>query len=346
MGLTAMVLLAMVFIRWQKRPNDWQKRKSFSSWLLPLHTNQSTFLSSKSSSRRSSIFGSRKSKSGNSGYFNNQGLGRYFTFSELQNATLNFDEKIVIGVGGFGKVYFGELEDGTKTAIKRGNRVLSRACHKPSTAKGSGELAEWAMQWYRKGMIDKIIDPQIAGTINPGSLKKYVEAAEKCLAEYGVDRPGMGDVLWNLEYALQLQEASSQPDISEDKSTNLIALKKPSRRAPEGESAVSISDDSEVTLDSPMFSELGNFQGSEPKHLKLTIPRSSFEPNSWCVVVEQRKMPIWRTTKVCIAINRMEDVAKQRSTILAVEDRKISDVSSHLNMFVDSYSLSIILYLD
>ncbi|PIN26451.1 Serine/threonine protein kinase [Handroanthus impetiginosus] len=66
-------------------------------------------------------------------------------------------------------------------------------------------LAEWAMECQKKGMIEQIIDPHLTDQIKPSSLKKFVETAEKCLAEYGVDRPTMGDVLWNLEYAYQLQ---------------------------------------------------------------------------------------------------------------------------------------------
>ncbi|KAK9996140.1 hypothetical protein SO802_020826 [Lithocarpus litseifolius] len=72
LAVAAMLLLAMVFVRWQKRPEGWEKRNSFSSWLLPLRGSNSSLLSSKSSSRRSSQYGSRKSKNGYSTYFSTQ----------------------------------------------------------------------------------------------------------------------------------------------------------------------------------------------------------------------------------------------------------------------------------
>ncbi|BAS70479.1 Os01g0155500, partial [Oryza sativa Japonica Group] len=44
-----------------------------------------------------------------------------FPFAALQDATGNFDEGLVIGEGGFGKVYAAVLQDGTKVAVKRAN---------------------------------------------------------------------------------------------------------------------------------------------------------------------------------------------------------------------------------
>ncbi|KAE9620758.1 putative protein kinase RLK-Pelle-CrRLK1L-1 family [Lupinus albus] len=100
--------------------------------------------------------------------------------------------------------------------------LCTRPALNPVLPREQVNIAEWAMSWQKKGMLDQIMDQNLVGKVNLASLKKFGETAEKCLAEYGVDRPSMGDVLWNLEYALQLQETSSALTEPEDNSTNHI----------------------------------------------------------------------------------------------------------------------------
>ncbi|PIN24677.1 Serine/threonine protein kinase [Handroanthus impetiginosus] len=103
--------------------------------------------------------------------------------------------------------------------------LLEVLCARPvidhSLPREQVNLSEWAMSWQKKGELDKIVDPLLVGKINVNCLRKYGETVEKCLQDYGVDRPSMVDVLWDLEYCLKLQNAAVVREPYEDSTTDV-----------------------------------------------------------------------------------------------------------------------------
>lgn len=86
----------------------------------------------------------------------------------------------------------------------------------PSLPRDRVNLVEWAMALKKRGKLENIIDLCLKGEIRPDSLQKFGEITVKCLAECGVNRPYMGDVLWNLECALKMQGNDGRPDLNGD----------------------------------------------------------------------------------------------------------------------------------
>ncbi|PWA83107.1 receptor-like protein kinase ANXUR1 [Artemisia annua] len=71
-------------------------------------------------------------------------------------------------------------------------------------------LADYALQSARKGTLEEMVDPQIKGTIKPEAFKKFTDCSLRCLADHGMERPSMGDVLWTLEFVLKLEPSDEE----------------------------------------------------------------------------------------------------------------------------------------
>nr|POF02819.1 putative receptor-like protein kinase [Quercus suber] len=146
--------------------------------------------------------------------------------------------------------------------------LLEVLCARPAIdstlPREQANLAKWAILCKNKGLLEDIIDPLLKDQIDPNSLRKFIETIEKCLQECSTDRPTMGDILWDLEYALQLQQTAMSREPHEDSTVGgSAALAMPNVwRFPsismsiEKDDMPAIMDDDSYTRDSEVFSQL------------------------------------------------------------------------------------------
>ncbi|KAJ7980392.1 Receptor-like protein kinase [Quillaja saponaria] len=137
--------------------------------------------------------------------------------------------------------------------------LCARPALNPNLPKEQVSLADWALLCQKKGNLQDIIDPHFKGNINPECLKKFAETAQKCLSDHGLARPSMGDVLWNLEFALQLQQNPSEgKHVAEEKANDAYAMHKKMLNIEEESSLNEDTDDSNTNV---VFSQLVNPKG-------------------------------------------------------------------------------------
>ncbi|KAK1426190.1 hypothetical protein QVD17_14859 [Tagetes erecta] len=148
------------------------------------------------------------------------------TLEEVQLATNNFDKALLIGCGGFSKVYksitkFGSVDE---VAIKKLNSTSSQGAHDfeaevklisklrhavdLTLTEYQQSLAVWSKAHVKERRLNEIVNYRLKGQISKKCLKEFTRMAADCLHEEPTKRPTMAEVVVKLESILSQERQS------------------------------------------------------------------------------------------------------------------------------------------
>lgn len=94
--------------------------------------------------------------------------------------------------------------------------LLEVLCARPPVLRAvdrkEASLAVWARECHNNGTFDHIVDPFLKDKIGRECLKKFGEVAVSCLNEDRNKRPSMGEVIYGLEFAFQIQNSEEKDE--------------------------------------------------------------------------------------------------------------------------------------
>ncbi|KAH0994765.1 hypothetical protein GBA52_018629 [Prunus armeniaca] len=144
------------------------------------------------------------------------------SFEEIRKATGNFSRENIIGMGGFGNVYKGILEDGSEVALKRfkncsavGDQLFAHEVEVIASVRHVNLVAlrgyYWAWSQVREGRAFDVFDEGMPELGLPEAMERYVLVAVLASHPVAYVRPTMDQIVKILENTIPIPSIPDRP---------------------------------------------------------------------------------------------------------------------------------------